>query len=192
MWYRVFGASEAEPQPEAVLEHLHGLGLAVPGHFHGDAQGWYRAEFVLPRGATPLVAERFLGSEEGIRAELNAWAAWLETAEYSPHHRRLMQDVIATRQFFTVRLPLDNADEAKAFVRSIETFKELGLEGLKKATDEEVPAAAVDLFSKAIKAVKFEANGADFTGSAEITRDVMGAILDVIEKALARQQRVEP
>src|SRR5881275_78737 len=52
-------------------------------------------------------------SEEGIRAELNTWAAWLETCDYSPNHAALMEWVIQTRQLYTLRRPLDHADEVR-------------------------------------------------------------------------------
>jgi hypothetical protein len=61
--------------------------------------------------ATPVHLERYLATEEGIRADLNSWAAWLETADYSPNHGPLMQHVISTRQLFTLRRPIDHADE---------------------------------------------------------------------------------
>ena len=41
-------------------------------------------------------------SEEGIRAELNTWAAWLETAGHNPNHSWLMGHMIQTRQIFTL------------------------------------------------------------------------------------------
>src|SRR5262245_55069313 len=105
-WYRVFGTSEAPPDPAALLEHLRRRGVEAEGHFRGDDQGWFRAELVLAPGAPPLELERFLSSEEGIRAELNTWAAWLEAAD-SPHSARLMRHMIGTRQLFTLRQAAD-------------------------------------------------------------------------------------
>src|SRR5437762_13528557 len=96
-WWRVFGASEEQPRPEDVLEHLNGLGVTA-GRFKGDDQGWTSLEFALAEGVSPLLLECYLSSEEGIRAELNTWAAWLETCDYSPQHAALMDRVIQTRQ----------------------------------------------------------------------------------------------
>jgi hypothetical protein len=110
MRYRVFCRGDVAPEPAALLEHLHGLGLPVRGHFHGDDQGWFRAELVPDADAAPLELERYLAEEEGIRAELNTWAAWLETAEGNPHAGRLMQHVIATRQVFTLQSSPDDED----------------------------------------------------------------------------------
>ena len=110
LWYRVFGRGEEQPAPGAILEHLNGLGAVVRGDFAGDEAGWFRAELAFA-DTTPLHLERFLSSEEGIRAELNSWAAFLETCDYSPNHGWLMEWMIQTRQLFTLRRPLDHADE---------------------------------------------------------------------------------
>jgi hypothetical protein len=110
LWYRVFGSNDTPPAPAAILEHLAGLCAAVRGDFTGDDAGWYSAALAFGAG-TPLHLERFLAAEEGIRAELNNWAAWLETCEYSPHHVPLMERVTQTRQLFTLRRPIDHADE---------------------------------------------------------------------------------
>ena len=111
MWYRVFGTNDERIEPAELLKHLHSLGLDVAGHFRGDDLGWFGAELVITEGETPLHLERFLATEEGIRAELNAWAAWLETCDYSPNHQRLMQHMVSTTQLFTVRKPMDHANE---------------------------------------------------------------------------------
>src|SRR5438128_1785416 len=92
-WYRVFGLSAEQPRPERVLEHLRGLGVTGPARFRGDDAGWTTLEFVLADGIAPLVLDCFLSSEDGIRQELNAWAAWLETPEDSLHHAALMERI---------------------------------------------------------------------------------------------------
>jgi hypothetical protein len=84
------------------LEHLQGLGLPVQGRFTGDDQGWFRAELLPEGAAVPLALERYLVSEESIRAELNNWAAWVETTGDGPEQTRLMQRVIGTAQLFTL------------------------------------------------------------------------------------------
>jgi hypothetical protein len=113
MWYRVFGGKDDGPAPAAVLAHLQGLGVAVKADFTGDAAGWYAAEVDV--GGTPLHLERFAAGEEGIRAELNSWAAWLETCEHSPHSVPLMEKMIQARQLFTLR-PAGDAEEGVARV----------------------------------------------------------------------------
>jgi hypothetical protein len=110
LWYRVFAASDAGVPADAILAHLHGLGAAVAGDFRGDEGGWFAAELRFAE-TTPLHLERFLAGEEGIRGELNSWAAYLETCDYSPNHRALMERMIQTRQLFTLRRPVDAADE---------------------------------------------------------------------------------
>ena len=101
MWLRVFGMNDVQPEPAALLEHLTGLGVNVSGNFRADDQGWFQAD--LQKDGKPfLQLDRYLAREEGIRAELNSWAAWLETAETNPHHGWLMERIINTRQLFTL------------------------------------------------------------------------------------------
>ncbi len=109
MWYRIFGSNDTEPTPAAVLEHLNGLGVPATGEFHGG-DAWFGAELVVA-GKVPLGLERFLASEEGIRAELNSWAAWLETCAPEAEQARLMERMIQVRQLFTLQRP-DGAEEA--------------------------------------------------------------------------------
>jgi hypothetical protein len=104
MWFRVFGMIDLQPQPAALLEHLTSLVANASGDFRGDDQGWFHAD--LQRDGKPfLQLERYLVREEGIRAELNSWAAWLETAETNPHYGWLMERIINTRQLFTLHPP---------------------------------------------------------------------------------------
>lgn len=107
LWYRIFGSGDTPPEPAAVLEHVNGLGVIVTGRFDGDAAGWLRAELLC--ADTPILLERFLASEEGIRAELNSWAAWLEARPAGPAPVRLMERVIQTQQLITVELPSPTA-----------------------------------------------------------------------------------
>src|SRR2546423_10637836 len=81
MHYRVFGTTLSPVPPAALLEQMQRAGLAVTGHFRGDQQGWFRADLVYPVADARIELERFLSSEEGVRAELNTWAAWLESAQ---------------------------------------------------------------------------------------------------------------
>jgi hypothetical protein len=101
-YYRVFGTAETEPAPVALLEYARDCGLEVVSRFRGDDQGWFAADLVLADETAPVRLERFLVSEEGIRAELNTWAAWLETAGHNPNHGWLMEHMILTRQIFTL------------------------------------------------------------------------------------------
>jgi hypothetical protein len=111
LWYRVFGTNDVQPEPAALLEAVRALGIEATAEFGGDEQGWFRVALTFAADATPVHLERYLATEEGIRADLNSWAAWLETADYSPNHGPLMQHVISTRQLFTLRCPIDHADE---------------------------------------------------------------------------------
>ena len=100
MWYRVFGSDPEMPASADILDHLTGLGASVRGEFAADATGWYRADLVVD--GVRLQLERYVAGEEGLRAELNSWAAWLETQEDSPSHVALMERMIQTAQLFTL------------------------------------------------------------------------------------------
>jgi hypothetical protein len=56
---------------------------------------------------------RFLTAEDDLRDDLNAYAAELETMDYDPNHRVLMERVIQTLQLITIRRPVDHADEVR-------------------------------------------------------------------------------
>ncbi len=51
-----------------------------------------------------ILLERYSADEEGIRAELNSWAAYLETCG-GPHHVYLMERTIQARHLFTLHDP---------------------------------------------------------------------------------------
>jgi hypothetical protein len=78
-----------------------------------DDSGWFRAEIPLSLGGS-LSIERYTPEDDGFRGELNTWAAYLETCDYSPHHTKLMEHVIQSRQLFVLRKPIDCPDEAAA------------------------------------------------------------------------------
>jgi hypothetical protein len=115
-WYRVFGRRAALPDPAALLAHLRTLDGEIDGRFQGDGSEWWSAEFLLAEKATPLRLDRFLASEEGIRAELNSWAAYLETCESSPQHAPLMERMIQTQQLFVLQLPVEDERVARICV----------------------------------------------------------------------------
>ena len=108
MWYRVFCRSLVEVTP---TELLAGLG-ASDSRFRGDDLGWTAAEVILGKG-TPVYVERYLTDTDDLRDELNTWAAYLETLDYSAENVRLMQHVIQARQLITIRKPLDHANEVE-------------------------------------------------------------------------------
>ena len=111
MWYRIFCRSAAELAPADLLARLAQGRPAVEGRFRGDDLGWTAAEVVLA-GGTPIFVERFLTGEDNLRDDLNTWAAYLETLDYSPNHAALMEHVIQSQQMVTVRKPLDHPNES--------------------------------------------------------------------------------
>jgi hypothetical protein len=90
-WVRVFALDETCP-PETLL----------PGAVFGREEGvWFWAEVNRVR------IERFLVTEDGIRAEFNAWAAIVEETVDQP--ATLMEYIVQSRQLFTLIGPLDAA-----------------------------------------------------------------------------------
>jgi hypothetical protein len=108
MHHRVFAALDSVPTRAAIEALLAARGVRCS--FAGDDEGWYRAE--LSCDGTVLVLERYGADEEGIRAELNAWAGHLETLEHGPAHEALMERTIQARQLFTLGGPAGPLCEA--------------------------------------------------------------------------------
>jgi hypothetical protein len=102
-WYRVFARSAASVPPAVVLADLVFDGAAVQGHFQADEHGWYRCELKTDREIGPIVVECFRVLEEGVRPEMQSWAAYLETLE-SPYSAEFMAAVNAAAQVFTMQL----------------------------------------------------------------------------------------
>jgi len=111
MWYRVFCRSTNVPEAVDLLARLTTGGPPITASFDPPDVGWTSAELGVGRG-TPVYAERFRTVEDDLRNDLNTWAGVLETMDYSPNHTRLMEHVIQTQQLFTIRKPLDHANEA--------------------------------------------------------------------------------
>ena len=110
-WYRVFGRNDFPVDSPALLEWLRAREPDATGRFRGDELGWFEALLELPSISPPLIVERFLTKEDDIRGELNTWAAWLESIGETAEHARLMQQVIATVQLFTLHQGLDDDAE---------------------------------------------------------------------------------
>lgn len=110
MWYRIFCRGDSPLSPTGLLEHLHLQSLPVEAKFRGDDLGWTAVEMKLGLGS-PIYAERYLVKEDSLRDDLNSWAAFLETCDYSPNHPMLMERVIQTQQLITLRKPIDHSDD---------------------------------------------------------------------------------
>ena len=111
MWQRVFATSQAGPQPADLLANLHAAGFATTGRFHGDDDGWFRAELVHEASGQAYELQRYLATEPGIRDELNAWAAWVELCD-TPFQSTLMQHLVGTQQVYTLKAADDAVDLA--------------------------------------------------------------------------------
>ena len=125
MWYRVFGRSSGDVPPTALAAHLHAAGLPVEPHFKGDDLGWTAGALHLPGLNTPVHLDRYLAAEDDIRDDLNAYAALLETCDYSPNHGPLMERVIQSQQLIVIRKPLDAINEVTLEKMLLETCRYL-------------------------------------------------------------------
>jgi hypothetical protein len=110
MWSRVFCRSAEPIAAAALLQRLRDLGLEPLADFRGDDLGWTSGEIRVGVGA-PVYLERYLADMDDLRDDLNSWAAFLETCDYSPNATMLMERVIQTQQLVTIRKPIDHADE---------------------------------------------------------------------------------
>ncbi len=109
LWYRIFGRSRTPVEPAAVREFLQTLDVSAAIEFEPDGSEWTSA--TLGFAGQSIQVERFLAEDEGIRTELNTWAAYLETCDFSPNSVPLMEHMIQTCQLFTVRRPVLVPDE---------------------------------------------------------------------------------
>ena len=109
---RVFCRSDANLPPADLVSVLIHQGFTLIPHFKGDDLGWTGGTLILPGGGSPVQIDRFLTDADELRPDLNRFAAELETLDYSPNHRPLMEWVIQTRQMVAFRRPIDHADEA--------------------------------------------------------------------------------
>lgn len=107
MWYRIFAARSEMPVSASIQAFLSGVSTAVSGEFATDDSGWYQADLLI--NGVSLQLERYLADEPGIRAELNSWAAWLETRELAPEHVPLLERMIQTTQLFTLQCEEESA-----------------------------------------------------------------------------------
>src|SRR4051794_4133098 len=91
-WFRVFGLHDTPPEPASIKACLAGILPSVRMRFDGQ-EDWFAGELWVGTSDQVLL-ERYKSSEDGIRAELNSWAAYLETCVDSPEHVRLMERTI--------------------------------------------------------------------------------------------------
>jgi hypothetical protein len=115
MWARVFAAVDSAPSPDAIVAHLNASGHAAQARADTDAHGWFHLELSTAAGA--LTLDRY-GANEGIRDDLNAWAAWLEI-HAGAHADRLMQHMIGSQQIITLRCLQDVDDELRRVLHDL-------------------------------------------------------------------------
>jgi len=130
MWHRVFGSTAGEPDSATLAGRLRDEGIDAAPHFKGDDLGWTEGELHLPGGGSPILLARYLTAEDELRDDLNGYAAELETMDYEPNHRMLMERGIQTQQLITLRKPVDHADEIR-----LDRVFEITLRHLASATD---------------------------------------------------------
>lgn len=111
MWYRIFAATPNVPNVQALLAYVSDQKTKIHGLFqHAPDEEWFVLELVFGSGSSVCI-ERFLANEPGIREELNSWAGYLETLDYSSKAVPLMERTIQAHQMYTLRRPIDHANE---------------------------------------------------------------------------------
>ncbi len=110
MWYRVFGTSDAGLEPGSLLGMMNASSYPVRARFGVDDAGWYQAEIIREDADEVYDLQRYFAEEEGIRDDLNTWAASVELVD-SLHQTSLMQHFISTSQLFTLHATQGQPDE---------------------------------------------------------------------------------
>ena len=106
-WFRVFLLQEDGPEPFRIMECLQSLIPEVKGKFRTDEDGWFQLILSHP-SVGELILDHFLTSEKGVRAEINTWAAWLE----SKQRLDLMERIIQVKQIFSFEVTPEMEDNA--------------------------------------------------------------------------------
>src|SRR5262245_64812489 len=100
MWCRVFALNDIAPEPEAFVERLRSVGQPAVVEAEIDEQGWW-FHLELHSSSGIYLVDRYR-HDDGIRDDLNTWAAWLEE-NAGDKATVLMQRMIGTRQLITMR-----------------------------------------------------------------------------------------
>ena len=104
-WFRVFLLQEDGPKPSGIMECLQSLIPEVKGKFRTDEDGWFQLILDHP-SIGELTIDHFLTSEKGVRAEINTWAAWLE----SKQRFDLMERIIQVKQILSFEVTPEMED----------------------------------------------------------------------------------
>lgn len=114
VWYRIFGQELNPFLLDRIIEKFkrweNRLKIEFTTDSNQSSDDWRVLTIHHGRG-TPLIVERYLATEEGIRGELNTWAGFLETCDGNPNHVPLMEQMIQTQELFTLCKPIDVSDE---------------------------------------------------------------------------------
>lgn len=118
MYYRVFGMNQVEVAPADLLEHLNRDYPGTTGHFKGDDSGWFHAILSVPGSDLHIEVQRYLAAEEGIRRQMNSWAAWIEETLGDEKGGPWMAKLINTTQILTLGI----AEEEPEFDDALNSF----------------------------------------------------------------------
>ena len=114
-WYRIFSREKNRELMAILTKELQSCGNSLEFQFTCDPDGdlstdWFTLA-IRPTNKQPIILERYLVEEEGIRSELNSWAGILETWDHDPVHVLLMEKVIQGKELITVEKPQETDDE---------------------------------------------------------------------------------
>src|SRR5262245_21857727 len=97
--YRVFGCNDLVPPAAILLERwCADSGRRLSSKFQPSGEGWFHG--LIGDHTSVLVLNRWLAEEEGIRTELNNWAAAVESWDGNANVWPLMERIIQTKQLF--------------------------------------------------------------------------------------------
>jgi hypothetical protein len=101
-WYRVFGLLEEPPDLNSLLAALRHTFPGLEARHQAVPSGWAECVLHLPNVPFRCFLSRYSQADD-IRAELQGWAAWLESLNESDClHQQLMELLMTTQQAFAL------------------------------------------------------------------------------------------
>ncbi|MCX7700836.1 MAG: hypothetical protein N2039_08145 [Gemmataceae bacterium] len=116
MWLRVFALAQVEVPLQSIQEFLRAQRLPHFIEATGDDLGWKSFR------AGDLVVERYLVEADDLRGELDTWAAVVESWEAGAPGTKLMQQIIAVRQMFTISADHGSEELARFLAQRTDGF----------------------------------------------------------------------
>lgn len=114
MWQRIFLAEALPVDAEELLESVRAAGFRIAAQFRRDEQGWFEGLLVEEDSEAAVEIRRYLAGEDGIRQELNGWAAWVEEILPEEEATPWLIRFIGAKEVVTLRCLEEGDPEAAA------------------------------------------------------------------------------